>query len=196
MQSYFEHYVLRGGWAMLLIVPMSVVALAAMIRAALAYRRGQIAARGDARSAASRISSRLAVLQEEYKTITAEDVRAETTNEVLDLYALLQPLPAIFILAPVVGAIGSITHLMATMLAISRGGSVERLSQAAEAALVPLFWGVAVSAFAYLGWAVLRARLFYCERHYLRPSAEKAASDLRSSAPPRRRESPPLAEAP
>jgi biopolymer transport protein ExbB/TolQ len=187
--------VLRGGWAMLLIIPMSVVALAAILRAAAAYRREQIAGEAREKTSVTRVTARLAALREQFSAITAEDVRSEITRELLELYSLLQPLPAIFILAPIVGAAGSITRLMVTMLAIGRGGSVERLSLAVEAALVPLFWGVVVAGFAYLGWALLKARLFYCERYYLRPAIEEAAQSFRGPAPLRRRENGPPREA-
>lgn len=176
MQSYFEHFVVAGGWAMLLLVPASMVALASFFRALLAYR--WVAVAGGQQSKAAEVVARLSDLRSRHGNLSAEDIRAEIRTGVNDLYALLQPLIAVFVAAPLVGIVGSITLLMAANLDVASGGGVDRLAANYERALVPLLWGTAISALSYLGYAVLKARLYHCERNLLTPAVEEGVSSF------------------
>lgn len=166
---------------MLLLVPASVVTVAAIVRAGLALRRGELEP-GDAQrhtvAPVQRIAFRLEQIRERTGALTAEDVRAEVMLEAVRLYAMLQPLVAVFVLSPLVGLLGSITGVMAANLDLAGGGSPEALAAAVERALVPGFWGVLISGVAYAGYVLLRARLYHCERTFLMPGAEEAAVRL------------------
>lgn len=177
--NYFDHYVLGGGWAMLILIPASVVALAAILRAALLFRTvALMGGRGGADDCpAARLVSRLKALRESAGNLTAGDARIEVQAETLRMYAMLQPLAAMFVLSPLAGLLGSITAIMNANLDAARGGNAEALAAAIERALIPAMWGVAIAAAAYTGFAFLRARLFYCEDKLLAPLAMQLVAE-------------------
>lgn len=162
---------------MLLLIPASVVTVAAALRAALALRRDAVAGEGTD-SSVRQVEARLRELHHRHGTLTAADVRAEADAETLRLFALLQPLSAMAALAPLAGLLGSVTALMAANADAARRGGNELLAAAVERALVPSFWGVGVAAVATAAYLMLRARLYVCETQIIRPAAEAAADRL------------------
>ena len=162
---------------MLLLIPASVVTVAAGLRAALALRHEAVAGeRAD--SAARQVEARLRELHRRHGTLTAADVRAEVDAETLRLFSLLQPLSAMAALAPLAGLLGSLTALISANADAARRGDSELLAAAVERALIPTFWGVGVAAVATAAYLVLRARLYICETHLIRPAAEAATDRL------------------
>jgi hypothetical protein len=180
VQSYFEHYVLAGGWAMLLLIPASVLAVAIVVRGVIAMRSGNFAesTKGTEPTRTMEVIARLEALSDTHKTVTAEDVRAESWREVIDLYSLLQPLPTIAFLAPLVGLLASTFRVMAAQRQVASAASIEPLAAAVEGALIPMVWGIGVACIAYAGYAALKARLYYCERNLLVPRVEAGATRL------------------
>lgn len=177
METYFDHYVLAGGWAMLFLIPASVVTIGAAFRALLALRLDALAGeRND--SSAARVAARLRELHERHGTVSADDIRAEVDGEALRLFALLQPISAMAALAPLAGILGSVTSLMAANNEAARRGSADFLPALVERALIPTMWGLGIALLATACYTALRARLYYCERRWLRPAAERAADDL------------------
>lgn len=175
-ESYFQHYVVNGGWAMLLLVPACLVMFAAIVRAMLVLTRQAIIAEGErsSPSALQRVMERMQQIRSVHGIVTAEDVRSEIFVEVTHLYSFLVPLTAVFILAPLAGVLGAITALMNANIDLARGVSPGTLAISAERALVAPAWGVGISLVAYLAYAILRLRLYYCETRLLRPAVEKA----------------------
>jgi biopolymer transport protein ExbB/TolQ len=186
VDTYFNHYVLNGGWAMLLLIPASVVTVAALLRGWLILRQSALSPL-DKNRTASAIVARLQAIADDHKRITPDDVRAEISNETLNLYAALQPLVAMYVLAPLAGVLGAVTKLMAAYSDIASGLSPEALASLTESALVPVMWGVAIAAVAYAAFATLRARLFYIETRIIRPQVEAAATELLRAPVPLRR---------
>ena len=176
---------------MLVLIPASVVALASCLRAWAATTRRAVAAETDAvDTAAGRVLARLRVTRDSFGAITAQDVREEIADEVLDLYSLLQPLVVVLVGAPLVGALGSVAGMMVALRASAAAGAAEPLAAAAERALIPSVWGVGLALAAFLMWAWLRARLAARERDDLAPAVDAGVADLISAKPAfvRRRE--------
>lgn len=176
MASFLDTYVLGAGWVMLLLVPASVVSVATLMRCAVAYRASAVM--GDDDSAAGRVIARLHSLREAQGDITAQDVREETDQEVLELYALLQPAHVVAVAAPLLGLLAGIVALLPAALAPARGADAAQVSLMAHQALVAMAWGVGVGLVAFLGFAVLRARLWHVENEFLRPAVETAARGM------------------
>lgn len=176
MQTYFEHYVLGGGWAMLLLLPGSMITLAVMLRGWLALRSSSLTRAAD--SPATRIGARLALLSERFGHLTMEDVRAEVDAEVNDLRAIFQPLLAALVIAPLIGVLGSLTAIMSANAAAAAGSGAEALAARVEQALVPSMWGTGIALAAALGLFMLNVRLYRSARQVLEPAAEASARDL------------------
>lgn len=176
MASFLDTYVLGAGWVMLLLVPASVVSVATLLRCAAAYRASAVAGDGD--SAAARVVARLHALREAQGGITAQDVREETDQEVLELYALLQPAHVVSFVSPLLGLLAGIIALLPAVAAPARGADAAQVGLMAHQALVAIAWGVGVGLVAFVGFAILRARLWHMENEHLRPAVEAAARDM------------------
>lgn len=172
---------------MLLLVPSLCLVVLLLVRGVVAMGRQRICGAPGTGSADERVGARLAQIEAQFGQITAEDVRAETAAECLSLYSLFQPLVLIFAVAPLAGLLGSVTAMMSCTLEVSRTGAVESLAAATEQALVPAMWGLAVSAIAYLGFGLLRLRLYYVEKNLLQPSVERAFQARAGAGRPGRR---------
>lgn len=173
METYFQHYVLNGGWAMLLLIPASVVTLAAILRGFIL-----LYGRGACNEAVANIQERLSTIAGHGTKPTTEDVRAEVAGETLELYSAIQPLATMYVLTPLIGLLGSVTQVMNANVTLKSGTSAEKVGAALEAALVPTMWGLGIAVVAYAGFALLRSRLFRCERTNIMPRAEAIALDL------------------
>jgi hypothetical protein len=148
--SILTHYVLDGGWSMLLLVPASVVSVAVALRSAWLTRGSEL----------QRIAAGL-----------PGEGRADAAySAALQLYGTLQPLVAMYVLAPLVGLLGGLTTLIPIQVQLLTPGArqIEVLTKAYQAALLPLFWGVAVATFSYAVFALLRARIFRAESELFR----------------------------
>lgn len=152
-ESILAHYVLDGGWSMLLLLPASVVSVAAALRSAWMMRG-------------------TAVLDIARQLPAHDDpLRPERAYAAaLQLYGTLQPLVAMYVLSPLIGLLGSLTTLIPVQSHLLTPGArqVESLHAAYQHALIPPFWGVAIAAFSYAAFALLRARVFRVETELLR----------------------------
>jgi biopolymer transport protein ExbB/TolQ len=87
----------------------------------------------------------------------------------LQLYGQLQPLIAMYILSPLIGLLGSLSALIPLQEQLLSPGArqMDLLTTAYQQALIPPFWGVAIAAFSYTAFAMLRARIFHIETELL-----------------------------
>jgi hypothetical protein len=178
-RTFFEHYVLGGGWAMLLLLPALVVTLFAGVRGLLVVRAAR-------QSGASHLAARLEELHERHGALSLHDARSEVEAMVNSFCALLLPLQAVFVLAPLAAVAGSVWRVMTAAMAAS-AGSVEPFAAEVEQALVPLLWGVAIAALAYgLHW-MIRIAILSLERDMLIPAADEAVERLSARLGGRRR---------
>lgn len=133
---------------MLLLVPASVLSVATALRSAWVMRSGNI----------RDVSRQLPALD--------DPARADRAYAAaLQLYGTLQPLAAMYVLAPLIGLLGCLTTLIPVQAQLLTPGArqIESLTLAYQHALIPPFWGVAVATFSYAAFALLRARVFRIE---------------------------------
>lgn len=169
--NLFQHYVMGGGWVMLLLLPASIVAVATIFRvSARLWGRPvqQLANELRAVVLAHKIQSPTA--------LTLTDARVLAADSAMTLYVTLQPLSAIYAVAPMLGALGTAWALGR----VWRGPASlqnKNLAAALEQAFVPLGWGLAVGLLAITGYAILRARLVRIEQEILAPAALSALNE-------------------
>lgn len=166
---------------MLLLLPASVVAVATFIRGILLLRGSQWDGGRDTITA--KLRSSLTDRTTAGEKLTQEDARDAADDEALALYSALLPLQIVFVLAPLVGLVGTVWAMISAYLTVARTGATELLASAMEQALIPTMWGLGIAIFSYAAFAVLRARLYYCEQHYLRPAARGSVDELRLKRP-------------
>jgi biopolymer transport protein ExbB/TolQ len=164
LDNALKHYVLDGGWAMLLLIPASVLAVGIVLRNLWTLRW----------SALEDKASELETSQGDraMPSSMADDV---VEREVLKLCSYVQPLSALFVLAPLAGLLGSLVQLSALFERIEGGLAVSQ-SQAAvifRGALLPAIWGALLSAFCYAWYAVFRSRILSAEEELFHGTAEQ-----------------------
>ncbi len=178
-ESLFEHYVLGGGWAMLVLVPASIVALATILRASL-----MLWGRSVHRLAAEVRATVTA--QKKHGPVALTDARVIAMDTALHTYLAMQPLVIIYAAAPFVGALGTAMALHKAW----RGPvslQARNLGTALENAFVPLCWGLGVALLAITGYVFLKARLASIERNILAPAAVAALNEPVERIPGERR---------
>lgn len=157
---------------MLLLAPASVVALATILRGfAQVNRRAGLALSARVRATV------LAQYHRSGGRLSITDARTFAAESALGLYSILQPLPAIYAIAPIVGALGSVAALSRAWNS-PRSLQSQRLAEALNHAFIPLGWGLLISLIAIAGYAILRARVFWVEQTILSPAALAALDEV------------------
>lgn len=163
-QTFFQHYVLGGGWSMVLLVPASVVVLATIFRMVTRLW-------GSApQHLAAEVRAVVLAQKQRVGSLGLADARTIAMDTATNVYMGLQPLTAIYAIAPLIGALGTAW----TLGQVWRGPVSLReknLQLALEQAFVPLGWGLLIGLAASTGYAILRARLVRLERNLLAPAA-------------------------
>jgi hypothetical protein len=188
LETYLTHYVLDGGWAMLLLIPASVVVIASIIRMMIMI---QPASLRKPDGAVSRVNASLDALIEQFGELKPDDVRQQVESEMLRFIAMLQPLNLISVCAPLTGLLGAITIMMAAFLEQANGGSAQLLSAALERSLIAPMWATAIAIISYAGLITLRYFIFKAEQNIVAPAARKHIAEkpgFRPNSRPRSRE--------
>lgn len=167
--NLFQYYIIGGGWVMLLLVPASIVAVAAIFRGiARLWGRSVRELTNDVRMMVRE--------QRRYGAISYTDARMIAADNAMAAYAILQPLSAVYALAPMLGALGCAWQL-AQVWNGPESLRDKNLSAALEQAFVPLGWGLVIGLIAILGYAILRGRLVRVEMDVLAPAAIDALNE-------------------
>lgn len=185
MTRAFDHYVVRGGWiTWLLLIPLSVTALALMIDGALTIRRGSVMppetvetlsdlfARGaypeavrfvaEDRSALSRII--LAGMTEARNGYAAmEHAMEDAIDEQAARFSRkIEYLNVIGNVAPMIGLFGTVQGIIGMFVSIADSGGIpvmSRISHDLGTALVATYWGLLVAIPSLSMFGLLRNRI-------------------------------------
>jgi biopolymer transport protein ExbB/TolQ len=152
---------------MLLLIPASVVAVGIVLRNLWALRWSALQARAAELVTAPRNATA-------FSSISGEGVEPE----ILKMCAYLQPLSALFVLAPLAGLLGSLIQL-SELFERLEGGLALSQSQAAtifRGALLPAIWGTVLSAFCYAWYAVFRSRILSAEEELFYRAADTSGT--------------------
>jgi len=185
LSKAFDHYVMRGGWITLLVlVPLSIVALALIIQNCLALMRQRIIPppvvdrtlsllRDGDYVAAMELASKdrslvSAILLSGLRAVTAGfEAMENTMQEQLEEHAVrlhrkIEYLNIIGAVAPMLGLLGTVHGIIGMFVSIADAGGVPvmaNISADLGQALVATFWGlmIAIPSLAVFGW--LRHRI-------------------------------------
>jgi len=178
-ENFFEHYVMGGGWAMLILVPASIVSIATALRAAM-----MLWGRSVARQAA--VVEAAVATRRSRGAVSLADARIIAMDSAMGVYVALMPLSIIYAAAPVVGALGSVWSL-AVAWRNSVSLQARYLASALEHAFMPLGWGLVVSLISIVCYGILKARLVHVERAVLVPAALSALTGTTERKPGERK---------
>jgi len=194
--SRFEEYVLRGGICMALLVPLSIFTLGVIIQRFLDLRKTRVVPPGLVERASAvaspgefaafrqgLIDDGRPLAQVVLSYIEAgergepvhPDINREPIEDTTDrLYQSLTPLSTAYVVAPLLGVLGTTIAIMGTFkqFAIAGQRDMTALVLAIDQSLVSTMWGLFIAVPAYYCFAMLQRRVFHYERHVL-PSLSK-----------------------
>ncbi len=186
----FDEYVLRGGICMTLLVPLSVFTLGIIIQRFLDLRRSRVIPIGlveTARAVGNRdefgafrdrlIYDSCPLAQVLLGYIEAgergepvhPDVNREPIEDSTDrLYQSLTPLSTAYVVAPLLGVLGTTIAIMSTFRQFAIAGrDMTALVLAIDQSLVSTMWGLFIAVPAYYCFALLQRRIYRYERDVL-----------------------------
>jgi len=187
----FDEYVLRGGICMIALVPLSVFTLGIIIQRFLDLRRSRVIPPALV-EAAYAIENQDEFGAFRYKLIddgrplaqvllgyieagergepVHPDVNREPIEDATDrLYQSLTPLSTAYVVAPLLGVLGTTIAIMGTFrqFAIAGHRDMTALVLAIDQSLVSTMWGLFVAVPAYYCFALLQRRVYRYERDVL-----------------------------
>jgi biopolymer transport protein ExbB len=186
-----DEYVLRGGICMALLIPLSIFTLGVIIQRFLDLRRTSVvppglvetarAVKGQDEFAAFRdglITDGRPLAHVLLSYIEAgergepfhPDINREPIEDTTDrLYQSLTPLSTAYVIAPLLGVLGTTIAIMGTFkqFAIAGQRDMTALVLAIDQSLVSTMWGLFIAVPAYYCFSVMQRRVFHYERHVL-----------------------------
>lgn len=207
MDTLLEQYVINGGVMMVLLVPCSLLMLAAVLQGMIGLRRGRMLPKRlflqarQVRTAAEREAfvEKLGTLgyplaRAVWLTLHPLDWRQgqpdaaslrtrceEAVAEVSDeLYDRLGMLGTIYTIAPYLGIMGTVLGMMHAFyeFGVLKQKSIETLSVGIQQALVTTLWGLGIAIPAFIGARWLQSRIRTYERHRLPSAVTRLITDL------------------
>jgi biopolymer transport protein ExbB len=187
----FEEYVLRGGLTMAFLIPLSIFTLGVTIQRLLDLRPSRVTPPGLVEAA------RAVKSYEEFHAFRegladdacplaqvllgyieagerGEPVHPDINREPIEdsterLYHSLMPLSTAYVIAPLLGVLGTTVAIMGTFkqFAIAGDRDMTALVTAIDQSLVSTMWGLLVAVPAYYCFALLQRRIYRYERDVL-----------------------------
>jgi biopolymer transport protein ExbB len=202
MDSYFDKYILQGGMTMLALVPLSMYTLGIIIQRSLALRKKKVLDQEVIHKAMA-VNSKGALAQyqsflESHDSVLANIIygyleAAELgepylpsenmdpiDDEVDDLYHSLNPISTSYVVAPLLGVLGTTIGIMATFEQFASSGKRDMtlLVAAIEKSLVTTMWGLFIAVPAYYCYAILQRKIFNYERKVLPQTTKRVMKHL------------------
>lgn len=210
VQSYFNLYVVRGGVCMIALVPLSVYTLGLVIQSYISLRQSRVAHRGVVlaakaiasaadyaafrqnlaahHSALARIALAYLDAAERGQPSHPDDNSRPIEDETDRLYQSLSPLVTSYIIAPLIGVLGTTIGIIRTFEQFATEGrrDMTALVRAIDVALITTMWGLFIAVPAYFFNALLQARIFRYERDVLPAAAREILKACAPFIAPRR----------
>lgn len=187
-ENYFDEYVLQGGITMLALLPLSVVTLGIIVQRFLDLRSSHVipkeliesavkvnneqaynAFRANLPAQTSPLGQVILAYIEagERGEPTHPDVNPTPIDEMSDkMYQSLSTLSTAYVIAPLIGVLGTTIGIMGTFEQFSVVGKrdMSALVSAIDKALITTMWGLIIAVPAYYFYALLRNKIFTYER--------------------------------
>lgn len=205
--NYLEQYVLSGGVMMIFLIPTSILAAAWVVQGFIRLRRSRIAPRKlhqaarniqDAKAAQlfeetlaahdsplARLAAhllRLEVVGNDPRTREKENdyLRPALQEEIDLLWQQTTALATIWVIAPLMGLLGTILGLMDTFREYTTNPdhSIATLGIGINRALVTTMWGFIIAIPTYVFLQILRRKIFHYEKELLPREAKNLAGTV------------------
>ncbi len=188
-ENYFDEYVLQGGITMLALLPLSIFTLGVIFQRFLELRVSQVLPH-DLIAEAKTISDQQAfeVFRERLTLLSSPlakvifayieagergepihpDVNPTPIDDVTDtLYQSLSSLSTAYVIAPLLGVLGTTIGIMGTFeqFAIVGKRDMSALVSAIDKSLITTMWGLIIAVPAYYFYAILQNKIFRYERN-------------------------------
>lgn len=189
-ENYFDEYVLQGGITMAVLLPLSIFTLGVIIQRFLDLRTSRVMPKGLIEAASgianqetfdsfrdSLTSLSVPLAQVILAYIEAgergepihPDVNPSPIEDVTDrLYQSLTPLSTAYVIAPLIGVLGTTIGIMGTFeqFAILGKRDMSALVSAIDKSLITTMWGLIIAVPAYYFFAILQGKIFRYERDH------------------------------
>ena len=200
--TYLDKYIIQGGLTMFALVPLSIATLGIIIQKFLVLRRHQVVNEAfiekalavnnkqSMQSFVQEIETNESILgniilgyiaaYEKNEPVFPSENMDPIDDEVDHLYQSLHPISTAYIIAPLLGVLGTTVGIMSTFeqFAISGKRDMSLLVGAINKSLVTTMWGLIIAVPAYFCYALLQQKIFFYERKVLPKIAEKLMKHL------------------
>ena len=187
-ENYFDEYVLQGGITMLALLPLSIYTLGIILQRFLELRISRVMPHDlieesksisnqqefdSFRDRLTALSSPLAMILLAYIEAGERgesihpDVNPTPIDDVMDrLYRSLSSLSTAYVIAPLLGVLGTTIGIMGTFeqFAIVGKRDMSALVSAIDKSLITTMWGLVIAVPAYYFYAILQNKIFRYER--------------------------------
>lgn len=186
--NFFNDYILDGGVTMVALIPLSIYTLGLIIQKNIELRKSKVLSQKII-SLAKTVDSKatyydfVATLRSENTPLARvllgyialgelglpmhpkEDL-SPIDDEAESLYQSLTPISTSYIIAPLLGVLGTTVGIMATFkqFAISGKRDMAALVTAIDQSLITTMWGLVIAVPAYFFYSILQRKIFFYER--------------------------------
>ena len=189
--NFFNDYILDGGITMMALIPLSIYTLGLIIQKSLELRKSKVlsekmislsktvnsqasyqhfkkALESD-NSPLSRIILDYIALGEMGLPMHPKEDLSPIDDEAESLYQSLAPISTSYIIAPLLGVLGTTIGIMETFkqFALSGKRDMAALVTAIDQSLITTMWGLIIAVPAYFFYSILQRKIFYYERKAL-----------------------------
>ena len=190
-QDFLKDYVIDGGVTMYALIPLSIYTFGLIFQRSLELRKSKVAPQSIielSKSVNNRASyltfknaleidtSPLANIIQDYirlgeagESMNPKDDLTPIDDEAEQLYHGLSAISTSYVVAPLIGVLGTTIGIMETFkqFAISGKRDMSALVTAIDQSLITTMWGLAIAVPAYFFYALLQNRVFTFERKIL-----------------------------
>jgi len=187
-ENYFDEYVLQGGITMLALLPLSIFTLGIILQRFLDLRISRIMPHDLIEEAKGISSQQMFDSFREHLTLLSSplakvilayieagergepinpDVNPTPIDDVMDkLYQSLSTLSTAYVIAPLLGVLGTTIGIMGTFeqFAIVGKRDMSALVSAIDKSLITTMWGLVIAVPAYYFYAIMQNKIFRYER--------------------------------
>jgi len=189
--SYLEEYVLQGGITMAALIPLSLYTLAIIVQRFIDLRRSRIVA-AQILSRVTSVTSKESFLAlreslrsdpaplaaiilgyieagERGESLDPKENSAPIEDETDHLYQSLSPIATSYVVAPLLGVLGTTVAIMSTFQQFATSGrrDMSALVAAIDKSLITTMWGLIIAVPAYFCFALLQSKVYRYERRIL-----------------------------
>ena len=209
-ENLFDEYVVQGGVTMLALVPLSIFTFGLIIQRSLELRQSKVIS-AEVIAAAKKVKNQQSFnefvaflnknpsplanillgyidLGERGESIDPKENLIPVDDEAEQLYHSISQISTSYIVAPLIGVLGTTVGIMATFkqFAVTGKRDMAALVSAIDKSLITTMWGLLIAVPAYFFYALLQSKIFKYERKALPKIAGEIMPQLAPYIRPRK----------